>query len=151
MGMSGMYGPADEAESIATLHAALEAGITPLDTGDFHGMGHNEMLNGRALAGGRRDGALLSVKFGAMRDPAAGWVGYDARPQAVKSFLAYSLKRLGVGYPLFQACIVPVDRQSSCPRSGNSARAGRRQHQSYSSPSARLGRPVPVAGLPGRT
>jgi len=98
MGMSGMYGPSDRAESIATIHAALEAGITLLDTGDFYGSGHNEMLIGEALKGGKRDRALISVKFGAMRDPAGGWTGYDARPAAVKSFLAYSLHRLGVDH-----------------------------------------------------
>ncbi len=98
MGMSGMYGPADRGESIATVHAALEAGITLLDTGDFYGMGHNELLIREALAGRRRESVLLSVKFGALRDPGQGWVGYDARPAAVKNFLAYSLQRLGVDY-----------------------------------------------------
>ncbi|MCB8819473.1 aldo/keto reductase [Microvirga rosea] len=98
MGMSGMYGPADRAESIATIHAALEAGITLLDTGDFYGMGHNEMLIGEALKGRNRDQALISVKFGALRDPVGGWVGYDARPEAVKNFLSYSLQRLGVDH-----------------------------------------------------
>jgi aryl-alcohol dehydrogenase-like predicted oxidoreductase len=96
MGMSGMYGPSDRAESIATIHAALEAGVTLLDTGDFYGMGHNEMLIGEALKGRNRDQVLLSVKFGALRDPAAGWSGYDSRPAAVKNFVAYSLQRLGV-------------------------------------------------------
>jgi len=98
MGMSGMYGPADRAESIATIHAALEAGITLLDTGDFYGMGHNELLIAEALRGRPRDQVLLSVKFGAMRDPAGGWMGYDARPAAVKNFLTYSLRRLGVDH-----------------------------------------------------
>jgi len=97
MGMSGMYGPADERESIATIHAALDAGVTLIDTGDFYGMGHNELLIGRALKG-RRERALLSVKFGALRGPDASWVGYDARPAAVKNFLAHSLTRLGVDY-----------------------------------------------------
>ncbi len=97
MGMSGMYGPADEAESIATIHEALERGMTLLDTGDFYGMGHNEMLVGRALRG-RRQGALLSVKFGALRGPNGSWVGFDARPAAVKNFLSYSLVRLGVDH-----------------------------------------------------
>jgi aryl-alcohol dehydrogenase-like predicted oxidoreductase len=97
MGMSGMYGPADEAESIATIHEALEAGINILDTGDFYGQGHNEMLIRRALEG-RREKALLSVKFGAMRGPDGSWAGYDARPAAVKNFCAYSLKRLGVDH-----------------------------------------------------
>src|ERR1700712_252613 len=98
MGMSGMYGPSDRAESIATIHAALEAGITLLDTGDFYGMGHNEMLIGEALRGVRRDNAVVSVKFGALRDAAGGWGGYDARPAAVKNFLAYTLQRLGLDY-----------------------------------------------------
>src|SRR5579864_2615757 len=98
MGMSGMYGPADETESVATIHAALDAGIDLLDTGDFYGMGHNEMLIAEALKGGKRDKVLLSVKFGALRDPAAGWIGFDARPAAVKTSLAYSLQRLGVDH-----------------------------------------------------
>ncbi len=98
MGMSGMYGPADRTESIATIHAALDAGITLIDTGDFYGMGHNEMLIGEALKGRNRDRTIISVKFGALRDPAGGWSGYDARPAAMKNFLAYSLRRLGVDY-----------------------------------------------------
>src|SRR4051812_49837146 len=97
MGMSGMYGPADENESIATIHAALDRGVTLLDTGDFYGMGHNEMLIGRALKG-RREQAQLSVKFGALRSPGGGWVGIDTRPAAVKNFLTYTLTRLGVDY-----------------------------------------------------
>ena len=97
MGMSGVYGPADENESVATIHAALEAGINLIDTGDFYGMGHNEMLLGRALKG-RRDRALLSVKFGPLRTPDGGWSGIDTRPAAIKNFLAYSLNRLGVDY-----------------------------------------------------
>jgi aryl-alcohol dehydrogenase-like predicted oxidoreductase len=98
MGMSGgMYGPADEKESIATIHAALDAGVTLLDTGDFYGMGHNEMLVGRALKD-RRDKALISVKFGALRSPDGAWLGYDARPAAVKNFLSHSLSRLGVDH-----------------------------------------------------
>ena len=97
MGMSGMYGPVDERESIATIHAALDHGITLLDTGDFYGAGHNELLIGRALRD-RRDKALLSVKFGALRSPDGGWVGADARPAAVKNFLSYSLTRLGVDH-----------------------------------------------------
>src|SRR6201987_3324854 len=98
MGMSDFYGPTDRSESIATIHAALDAGITLLDTGDFYGMGHNEMLIGEALKGAKRDGTLISVKFGALRDPAGGWLGYDGRPAAVRSFLAYSLQRLGVDH-----------------------------------------------------
>jgi aryl-alcohol dehydrogenase-like predicted oxidoreductase len=97
MGMSATYGPADEAESVATIHAALDAGITLLDTGDFYGAGANELLVGRALAG-RRDRVLLSVKFGALRAPGGGWVGFDARPASVKNFLAHSLTRLGVDH-----------------------------------------------------
>jgi aryl-alcohol dehydrogenase-like predicted oxidoreductase len=98
MGMSGMYGPADRAEAIATIHAALDAGITLLDTGDFYGMGHNELLIGEALRGLPRDRVVVSVKFGALRDPAGGWSGYDGRPQAVKNYLAYSLQRLGLDH-----------------------------------------------------
>jgi aryl-alcohol dehydrogenase-like predicted oxidoreductase len=97
MGMSKMYGPADEAESIATIHAALDQGVNLLDTGDFYGCGHNERLVGRALAG-RRDQAVLSVKFGALRAPGGGWGGVDGRPAAVKNFAAYSLDRLGVDH-----------------------------------------------------
>ena len=98
MGMSGMYGPSDRAESIATIHAALDAGINLLDTGDFYGMGHNEMLIGEAIKGLKRDDFLLSVKFGALRDPAGAWLGYDARPAAIRNFVAYSLQRLGVDH-----------------------------------------------------
>ena len=94
MGMSGVYGTADRDESIATIHAALDAGITLLDTGDFYGMGHNEMLIGDALAGRDRDQVLISVKFGAQRGPDASWLGYDASPAAVKTACAYSLQRL---------------------------------------------------------
>jgi aryl-alcohol dehydrogenase-like predicted oxidoreductase len=97
MGMSGMYGPADETESIATIHAALDAGVTLLDTGDYYGAGHNELLIGRALRD-RRDKALVSVKFGALRGPDGSWIGMDTRPAATKNFLAYSLTRLGVDH-----------------------------------------------------
>lgn len=101
MGMSGMYGPSDRAESVATIHAALEAGVTLLDTGDFYGMGHNELLIAEALKSAppsRRDSAIISVKFGGMRDPAGNWTDYDARPNAVKNFLAYTLQRLQVDH-----------------------------------------------------
>jgi aryl-alcohol dehydrogenase-like predicted oxidoreductase len=98
MGMSDMYGPSDRAESIATIHAALDAGINLIDTGDFYGMGHNEMLIAEALKGVARDRYVLSVKTGALRDPAGGFAGYDSRPAALKNFLAYSLKRLQVDY-----------------------------------------------------
>src|SRR5262245_15678164 len=97
MGMSGMYGPADERESIATIHAALDAGITLLDTGDYYSAGHNEMLIGRALRD-RPGKALLSVKFGALRGPDGNWLGMDTRPAAARNFLGYSLQRLGVDH-----------------------------------------------------
>jgi pyridoxine 4-dehydrogenase len=96
MGMSDFYGPADRRESIATIHAALDAGVTLLDTGDFYGMGHNEMLIREALAGRNRDNLAISVKFGALRDPNKGFLGYDSRPAAIRNFVAYSLQRLGV-------------------------------------------------------
>src|SRR5512138_1591248 len=99
MGMSpDLYGPADQAEGVATIHAALDAGVTLLDTGDFYGMGHNELLIREALRGRRRDQVVLSVKFGAQRGPDGAWLGYDARPQAVKTALAYSLRRLGTDH-----------------------------------------------------
>src|ERR1700757_226924 len=98
MGMSDFYGPADRSESIATIHAALDAGVTLLDTGDFYGMGHNEMLIAEALAGRDRDEVRISVKFGAQRGPDASWLGYDASPPAVKTALAYSLQRLGTDH-----------------------------------------------------
>nr|WSZ95919.1 aldo/keto reductase [Streptomyces sp. NBC_00857] len=101
MGMSAMYGNADRTESIATIHAALEAGITLLDTGDFYGMGHNELLINEALRtapADLRERALTSVKFGALRDPDNGWHGNDGRPAAVKNFVTYSLQRLGTDH-----------------------------------------------------
>ena len=98
MGMSGIYGPADDAESTATIHAALDAGITLLDTGDFYGMGHNEMLLASVLRGVPRDSVFIQVKFGGQRDPAGRFVGHDASPAAVKTSLAYSLQRLGTDY-----------------------------------------------------
>ncbi|MET9611450.1 aldo/keto reductase [Kitasatospora indigofera] len=94
MGMSDLYGPADEAESIATVHAALDAGVTLLDTGDFYGMGHNELLIHEALRGRDRDSVQISVKFGAQRGPDGSWLGYDASPEATKTALAYTLRRL---------------------------------------------------------
>ncbi|RJO76494.1 aldo/keto reductase [Nocardia panacis] len=98
MGMSGMYGPASEVESVATVHAALDSGANLIDTGDFYGMGHNEMLIGRAIAERPRDEVVLSVKFGAMRGPDGAFVGTDGRPAAVRNFLSYSLQRLGVDH-----------------------------------------------------
>src|SRR5579863_1150516 len=95
MGMSDFYGPADRSESLATLHAAIDAGITLLDTGDFYGMGHNELLIHEGLARHARDRLLISVKFGALRDPAGAWLGYDCRPLAIRNFVTYSLRRLG--------------------------------------------------------
>jgi aryl-alcohol dehydrogenase-like predicted oxidoreductase len=94
MGMSDLYGPADESESIATIRAALDAGITLLDTGDYYRSGHNEMLLRDALKGRKRDDVEISVKFGVLRDPAGGWLGSDLRPAAIKNFLSYTLRRL---------------------------------------------------------
>jgi aryl-alcohol dehydrogenase-like predicted oxidoreductase len=98
MGMSDLYGPSDEAESIATVHAALDAGITLLDTGDFYGMGHNELLLREALRGRDRDDAVISVKFGVLRGPDGSWNGVDTRPVAIKNALAYTLRRLGTDH-----------------------------------------------------
>ncbi|MGW6565206.1 aldo/keto reductase [Streptomyces sp. NPDC054975] len=101
MGMSALYGESDRAESIATLHAALDAGVTLLDTGDFYGMGHNELLINEALRtapAAAREQALTSVKFGALRTVEGGFTGYDGRPAAVKNFAAYSLQRLGTDH-----------------------------------------------------
>jgi len=98
MGMSGIYGRADDAESIATIHAAIDAGITLLDTGDFYGMGHNELLLRDALRGRARDGVFIQVKFGGQRDPSGAFIGHDASPAAVKTSLAYTLTRLGTDY-----------------------------------------------------
>jgi aryl-alcohol dehydrogenase-like predicted oxidoreductase len=114
MALSGSYGPADDAEGIATVHAALDAGITMLDTGDFYGMGHNELLLRQALAGGRRERVFVAVKFGAQRAPDGAWIGFDGRPASVKNFLAYSLRRLGTDYvDLYQPArvdpVVPIE------------------------------------------
>ena len=98
MGMSGVYGPADDTESIATIRAALDAGITLLDTGDFYGMGHNEMLLRDALRGVNRGSVFIQVKFGGQRDPRGAFIGHDASPNAVKNSLAYSLQRLGTDH-----------------------------------------------------
>src|SRR5438046_1113270 len=96
MAFSGTYGPAVDDESIATIHAAIDNGVRFLDTGDFYGMGHNELLVGRAIKGRKRDDVILSVKFGAQRGPDGAWLGLDMRPASVKAACAYSLKRLGV-------------------------------------------------------
>ena len=98
MGMSGIYGAADDAESVATIRAALDAGITLLDTGDFYGMGHNELLLSRVLREVPRDSVFVQVKFGGQRDPAGRFIGHDASPAAVKNYLSYSLTRLGTDY-----------------------------------------------------
>src|SRR4051794_6989182 len=98
MAMSGAYGPSDEQEAVATIRAARDAGVTLIDTGDFYGMGHNELLIGRALQGRSRDDVVISVKFGGMRGPDNAILGYDARPAAVKNFAAYSLQRLRTDY-----------------------------------------------------
>ena len=98
MGMSGVYGPAEEPESIATIREALDTGINLLDTGDYYGMGHNELLIREALRGRDRSGVVISVKFGALRGPDNAFIGIDGRPVAVHNFLAYSLRRLGTDY-----------------------------------------------------
>jgi aryl-alcohol dehydrogenase-like predicted oxidoreductase len=98
MGMSDLYGPADRGESIATIHAALDAGITLLDTGDFYGMGRNELLISEALRTRDRDDVVISVKFGAQRGPDGAWIGHDASPNGVKNALAYTLTRLGTDH-----------------------------------------------------
>ncbi|WP_460207350.1 aldo/keto reductase [Scytonema sp. NUACC21] len=114
MGMSDFYGPADREESIATIHTALDAGITLLDTGDFYGMGHNELLLHEALAGRRREDVFIAVKFGALRSPDGSFIGFDGRKSAVKTSLAYTLKRLGTDYiDLYQPAridpMVPIE------------------------------------------
>ncbi|MGW1743434.1 aldo/keto reductase [Nocardia sp. NPDC001965] len=98
MGMSGSYGPADDTESVATVHSALDSGARLIDTGDFYGMGHNELLVGRAIADRPREETILSVKFGAMIGPDGTWQGFDSRPAALRNFLSYSLRRLGVDH-----------------------------------------------------
>ncbi|MFI9510572.1 aldo/keto reductase [Nocardia sp. NPDC052566] len=98
MGMSGMYGAADDAESTATIHAAIDSGVNLIDTGDFYGAGHNELLIGKAIAERAREDVVLSVKFGALRGPGGTWGGVDNRPEALRNFLTYSLQRLGVDY-----------------------------------------------------
>lgn len=114
MGMSDFYGPADRQESIATIDTALDAGITLLDTGDFYGMGHNELLLHEALAGRRREDIFIAVKFGALRSPDGNFIGFDGRPEAVKTSLAYTLQRLGTDYiDLYQPAridpMVPIE------------------------------------------
>jgi aryl-alcohol dehydrogenase-like predicted oxidoreductase len=139
MAMSGTYGPAVDAESIATVHAALDAGITMLDTGDFYGMGHNEMLLRQALDGGRRERVFLAVKFGAQRGPDGAWIGFDGRPASVKNFLAYSLRRLGTDYvDLYQPArvdpVVPIEETIGAV--ADLVRAGYVRHAGLSEASA---------------
>lgn len=98
MGMSNAYGATDDAESIATIHAAIDAGVNLIDTGDFYGAGHNEILIGRALRDRSRDDVELSVKFGGLRSPDGAFVGFDTRPASVKNFLGHTLTRLGVDH-----------------------------------------------------
>ena len=98
MGMAGGYGPAEDAESIATIHAALDAGVTLIDAADFYGAGHTELLLREALKGGRRERAFIAIKYGAMRGPDGKGLGEDTRPSATKNFLTYTLKRLGTDY-----------------------------------------------------
>lgn len=98
MGMSGSYGPADDDESVATIHAAIDAGVNLLDSGDYYGMGHNELLIRRALRERRREDVVISVKYGALRGPDGAWIGFDTRPAATKTWLAYSLQRLGTDH-----------------------------------------------------
>jgi len=113
MGMSEVYGPSDDSESIATIQEAVDRGINIIDTGDFYGSGHNELLIGRALEG-RRDRVVLSVKFGGLRGPDGAWLGTDMRPAALKNSVAYSLVRLGVEYiDVYRPCrldpAVPIE------------------------------------------
>jgi aryl-alcohol dehydrogenase-like predicted oxidoreductase len=98
MGMSELYGPADEAESLATVRAALDGGVRLVETGDAYGMGHGELLLREALRGRPRESVVISLRFGALREPGGGWTGSDARPVAIKNSLAYSLRRLGTDY-----------------------------------------------------
>jgi hypothetical protein len=162
-GMSGTYGQADDADSIATIHAALDVGMTLLDTADFYGMGHNEMLIGRALRQGDREKAVLSVKFGGLRGVDLRFLGIDARPVAVQNFLAYSLRRVGADYvdiyrPARLDPAVPIedtigaiaDLVQAGPRPGHRAGSapgcrpqGRMTRRSRSGPTARRpGRPA---------
>jgi aryl-alcohol dehydrogenase-like predicted oxidoreductase len=154
MGMSGGYGPADDKESIATIHAALEAGITVIDTGDFYGMGHNEMLIRDALKGGKREQAFVAVKCGAMRAPDMKYIGDDGRPNAIKNFLAYSLRRLGTDYiDLYQPSRVDpaVPIEDTIGAVAEMVKAGYVRHIGVSEASARTVRRAhathPIAAL----
>ena len=138
MGMSDLYGPTDAGESVATMHAAIDAGVNLIDTADFYGSGRNELLIAQALRARDREDVILSVKFGAQRDPGGGFVGYDASPAALKNSLAQTLSRLGTDHvdilrPARLDQQVPIEetigaiaemvpagfvRASACPRSG---------------------------------
>jgi len=154
MGMSGGYGPADDKECIATIHAALDAGITMIDTADFYGMGHNEMLIREALKGGKRERAFVAVKYGSMRGPDQKILGDDARPQATKNFLAYSLRRLGTDYvDLYQPSRVDphVPIEETVGAIADMVRAGYVRHIGISEASAKTVRRAhathPIAAL----
>src|SRR5262249_31477098 len=147
MGMSGGYGPADDAESTATIHAALEAGVTMLDTGDFYGSGHNEMLIREALKGGKRERAFIAVKFGAMRGPDLKFLGDDGRPNSVKNFLAYTLRRLGTDHvDLYQPArldpTVPIE--DTIGAIADTVKAGYVRHVGLSEASAKPIRRAPA-------
>jgi aryl-alcohol dehydrogenase-like predicted oxidoreductase len=154
MGMSGIYGPAEDAESIATIHAALDAGISLIDTGDFYGMGHNEMLIRDALKGGKRERAFIMVKCGSLRSPDGKIVGDDARPQSIKNFLSYSLRRLGTDYiDLYQPSRVDpqVPIEDTIGAIADMVKAGYVRHIGISEASARTIRRAaavhPIAAL----
>ena len=154
MGMSGIYGPVDDQESIATIHAALDAGIALIDTGDFYGMGHNEMLIREALKGGKRERAFIMVKCGSLRSPDGRIIGDDARPQSIKTFLSYSLRRLGTDYiDLYQPSRVDpaVPIEDSIGAIADMVKAGYVRHIGLSEASAKTVRRAqavhPIAAL----
>jgi aryl-alcohol dehydrogenase-like predicted oxidoreductase len=154
MGMSGIYGPVDDRESIATIHTALDAGISLLDTGDFYGMGHNEMLIREALKGGKRERAFIMVKCGSLRSPDGRIIGDDARPQSIKTFLSYSLRRLGTDYiDLYQPSRVDpaVPIEDSIGAIADMVKAGYVRHIGLSEASAKTVRRAqavhPIAAL----
>jgi aryl-alcohol dehydrogenase-like predicted oxidoreductase len=154
MGMSGIYGPVDDRESIATIHAAMDAGISLFDTGDFYGMGHNEMLIREALKGGKRERAFIMVKCGSLRSPDGRIIGDDARPQSIKTFLSYSLRRLGTDYiDLYQPSRVDpaVPIEDSIGAIADMVKAGYVRHIGLSEASAKTVRRAqavhPIAAL----